>query len=307
MTSTVPRAFGLPAARDHLWGCALVMLSGLLWSFGGMAVRLAPEADGWQYMVYRAAGQVAAMALWSLCRGRGSALAAFLRAGPPVWLAAGFAALSSMTYVFALKTTTVADVVLIGSTAPLWTAGVAALLLRERPRLATGVAILLGLAGIAVMEGGGVRVGHPFGNLMALGAALGLAGYSVCLRFGRARDWEPAVFGFGLMALLAALAGVAASREPVVTAPLGMLSGFLHGFVLNGVGSTLYVHGARHVRAAEMTVLAQTETIGGPFWVWLVLGEVPPPATLAGGALILAAVLAGAGAGGRRAPPPATQ
>ena len=48
-------------------------------------------------------------------------------------------------------------------------------------------------------------------------------------------------------------------------------------------------------------VLAQTETIFGPIWVWLAFGETPASATLIGGAIILAAVvsMAASGAGPR--------
>lgn len=292
------------ATHGYLTGSLLVMASGLLWSFGGLAVRLAGEADGWQYMVYRAGGQVIATALFSLAQRRGSVLHRFVRAGPAVWLAAFCAATSAMTYVFALKTTTVANVALIGSTAPLWTAVMAAVLLGERIDRTTAVAVALGVAGIAVMERGEIAAGNLFGNVMALAAALGLAGYSTCLRGGGERDWEAAVFGFGLMALLAAVAGTLVLGEPLRTAPVGMAAGFTHGFLLNGVGSTLFVYGARHVPAAQMTILAQTETICGPLWVWLLLGEVPLPATLEGGALILLAIGLRATAGFTARPQP---
>ena len=57
-----------------------------------------------------------------------------------------------------------------------------------------------------------------------------------------------------------------------------------------GLGFALFLRGAPHVRPAQ-TVLAQTETIFGPIWVWLAFGETPASATLIGGAIILAAVV----------------
>ena len=64
----------------------------------------------------------------------------------------------------------------------------------------------------------------------------------------------------------------------------------------------LFLRGAPAVPAVGQTMLAQTETIFGPIWVWLLFGETPSATTLIGGAAILAAVVAMAlaGAGARR-------
>ena len=51
-----------------------------------------------------------------------------------------------------------------------------------------------------------------------------------------------------------------------------------------GLGFALFLRGAPHVPAAGQTVLAQTETIFGPIWVWLAFGETPAVTTLIGGA-----------------------
>jgi drug/metabolite transporter (DMT)-like permease len=45
------------------------------------------------------------------------------------------------------------------------------------------------------------------------------------------------------------------------------------------------------------------ETVLGPLWAWLLLGQAPAAATLGGGALIVAALLAHALPGMRRPPP----
>ena len=84
--------------------------------------------------------------------------------------------------------------------------------------------------------------------------------------------------------------------------PLEALSGFAAGFLLIGLGFTLFLRGAPMVPAVGQTMLAQTETIFGPVWVWLLFGETPAATTLIGGAVILAAVVAMAlaGAGPRR-------
>jgi drug/metabolite transporter (DMT)-like permease len=49
---------------------------------------------------------------------------------------------------------------------------------------------------------------------------------------------------------------------------------------------------ARHLRAAQVGLIALLETTLGPFWVWLVYSEEPGAATLLGGGIVLAALLA---------------
>jgi drug/metabolite transporter (DMT)-like permease len=71
------------------------------------------------------------------------------------------------------------------------------------------------------------------------------------------------------------------------------------GILQLGLGMMLYTRASRHVPAAELQLLATTELILAPLWVWIGVGEVPTRATLAGGALIFVAVLA-QGLGGWR-------
>jgi drug/metabolite transporter (DMT)-like permease len=44
------------------------------------------------------------------------------------------------------------------------------------------------------------------------------------------------------------------------------------------------------VPAPEVALLMLLETVLGPLWVWLGVGEEPPPATFLGGAIVLGAV-----------------
>lgn len=288
--------------RPYLLGCGLVLLAGLFWSFGGVTVRLAEHADAWQYMIYRALGQIAAMMLWGRVQGRPLAFGDLARSGPLLWTASCLVAGSAIAYVIALKMTLVANVMLLNATSPLWTAVFAAVLLRERFDKATVLAILIGAAGIAIMVQGDFGPGDLMGNAFGLVSALCFAFYSICLRVAGAQDREPVVLGFALVALTAALLGTLVQGHSPLVPPTDMAAGFVHGFVFMGVGMMLFVRSADTVPAAEMTILAQTETIFGPLWVWLVFGEVPLRTTLMGGGLILTAVVLKALAGVRRPP-----
>jgi drug/metabolite transporter (DMT)-like permease len=107
------------------------------------------------------------------------------------------------------------------------------------------------------------------------------------------------VLVYGLMASAFSAGACLARGDALVPSAAGALTAFAAGFLVMGLGFALFLRGAPHVPAAGQTVLAQTETIFGPVWVWLAFGETPAVTTLIGGAVILAAVvwMAAAGAG----------
>jgi drug/metabolite transporter (DMT)-like permease len=110
--------------------------------------------------------------------------------------------------------------------------------------------------------------------------------------------------GYGILSAAVSAAVCLSNGVTLAPPPLEALAGFGGGFLLMGLGFTLFLRGAPLVPAVGQTMLAQTETIFGPVWVWLLFGETPPLTTLIGGVVILVAVVAMALAGAGGAPPP---
>ena len=57
-----------------------------------------------------------------------------------------------------------------------------------------------------------------------------------------------------------------------------------------GAGFLLITLGTRYVPAGEVALLAQSEIVLAPIWVWVFVDEVPRNPTLLGGAIVLTAV-----------------
>ena len=72
------------------------------------------------------------------------------------------------------------------------------------------------------------------------------------------------------------------------------------GVFIVGSGLAFYTFGSKYVPAAELGLLALTEVVLGPVWVWLAVGETPEALALFGGAMVLAAVVFQSLAGWRR-------
>ena len=52
-----------------------------------------------------------------------------------------------------------------------------------------------------------------------------------------------------------------------------------------------YVLGPRYISSAEVGLMMLLETVLGPLWVWVVMGESPSGRTLTGGAIIISALI----------------
>jgi DME family drug/metabolite transporter len=288
------------ADAAYLRGVVMVMLAGVLWSLGGLLVRSMDGAGAWQILFVRSSAvalSVLAVLLW---RYRGECLRKIRAAGGLAVLAGALLGAGFCGFIFALLHTTVANAVFMLSATPFLTAVLGWLLLGESIRRGTWLAMLVVLVGIGVMVGGGIVAGAWLGNLMALLATAGFAGFAVALRRGRANDMLPAVLWAGLLS--AAVAG-AMAPDLAMTARDVALSAVMGVALITG-GMMLFTAGSRTVPSAELALLSLTEVVLGPLWVWLAYAEVPRPETLIGGAIVLAAIAGRALTGMRRKTPP---
>ena len=57
-----------------------------------------------------------------------------------------------------------------------------------------------------------------------------------------------------------------------------------------GLGCLLMTLAARHITAVEVSLLALLETILGPLWVWIGVGERPSDLAIVGGLVVVASL-----------------
>src|SRR5262249_22346743 len=126
------------------------------------------------------------------------------------------------------------------------------------------------------------------GDALALVTATAFAAATVVVRWHRAVPMPAAAAlaaGFGAVISLGPAAPSAASGRDLV-----LLALFGAGQL--GVGLLLFTTGARLIPVAEASLIAVLESVLGPVWVWLAIGERPGAFSLTGGALILLALVA---------------
>jgi len=195
-------------------------------------------------------------------------------------------------FMVAITMTTVANVLVTMAIAPLLTALVARVVLGQRLPLRTWAAIVVAGIGIGWMyarEVSGDNARNVLGTLVALCVPIAAATNWTLIQHSRnARDVDllPAVL-------------IGATISALVTLPLAMpfaasahdlaLLGLL-GVVQLAIPCLMSVAAARHLSAAEASLLALLEVVFGVAWAWLGANEAPAPHVLGGGALVLGAL-----------------
>jgi drug/metabolite transporter (DMT)-like permease len=282
--------------KQYRLGVVYIVGATVAWSSAGLIARLVDTPPG-TTLFWRSCFAL----LFILCQialtQRGGMRAAFRGIGVAgVVMAASFAA-SMATFINARVYMRVANVLVFQAASPFFAALIAWVWIGERPRQPTLLAVGLSLIGVAIMVAGAVGPNDLFGD--ALSAVMALS-FALTIVLARARPGMPmgAVTALA-MVMMAAMSLPWADLTPS-RSDLALLAAF--GIGQMGVGSLLFTAGAKWVPAADAGLLSVLETVLGPLWVWLAVGEQPDNGVLAGGGLVvLAVVMAGIAEQRRRA------
>jgi drug/metabolite transporter (DMT)-like permease len=204
------------------------------------------------------------------------------------WLAAVFLACSTTCFVFSLEHTHAANTLVIIATSPLIAAILSQAFLKERVPLVTWAAIAVATLGVLLSLSDGLGRGSLKGELFAGVSAVSMACHFTTLRWWKSEYGPLSIWGAGLVAAILALPFAESLRVP--SADIGWV--VLLGLVLLPTAFGLMAVGPRYLPAPEVGLLLLGETVLGPVWVWMAVGEEPGKATLGGGALVIVTLAA---------------
>ncbi len=259
-------------------GRLLIAGAALLWSSGGLAIKLVPLP---------AAGVAFWRSLLTVVF-----LVLVLRPGVERWRRASWTtaviyALMILSFISATKMTTAANAIFLQYTAPLYVLLFAPLLLKEPFRKADAVTLVAALFGMTLFFVGRLEAGALAGNVVGVLSGVFFGGVILFLRRDTSRDAMASVLLGNLLTV--ALAYPLARGHLALDAKGAALVGFL-GVVQMGISYLLYVRGLSAVPAAEASLLSMIEPVLSPIWVFIGIGERPTPWALLGGAIVLLSV-----------------
>jgi drug/metabolite transporter (DMT)-like permease len=191
--------------------------------------------------------------------------------------------ITNITFVVSIQNTNVANTLVMIAMAPMLSAVLGAIFLKEIPERKTWVAILITFFAAVYIFYDSLQLGNIYGDILGLITALGLAVGAVTIRSAKKKNLVPAaVVGKMFVALFAMffIETYALVEQDLIIVPLMCIMCVAIPFVLVTIAP-------RFIPAAEVNLFFLLETIIGPVWVWMVIKEQPSIETIQGGLVII--------------------
>ncbi len=274
--------------RNHRNAVLLLCFCALLWSTAGVITRQLERAESFEVTFWRSLFCVFGVGGVLALRHGGNPLKPIIAMGKAGLISGLMWAVMFTCFMVALTSTTVANVLLVSSLSPLFAALLAWMVLGERIRTKTWLAIAVAGFGIWWMVRDGVSSEGIAGMLIALGVPIAAAINLVVLRKMQAQvDLGPAVLLGGLLSCAATLPAAwplsATPNDLAILAFLGLFQLALPCVLMVGV--------AKHLAPQEIALIALLEIVLGSLFAWAGAGEALSVATLQGGAVVLVALI----------------
>jgi drug/metabolite transporter (DMT)-like permease len=277
---------------SHQRAVLLMLVVTLLWSTAGVVTRHLEHARSFEVTFWRSFFTVLSLlVILPVFQGRG-VFARMRGSGSALWIS-GLCWSGMFTFfMVAIMLTTVANVLVTMSLAPLLTALGARIFIGHRITLRTWVAIVVAGCGIGYMYGSQLSQGVSLaGTLVALCVPIaGAANWTVTQHAhaqGKDIDMIPAVL---IGAVISSVATLPLSFPFQATAhDVGLLAGL--GLFQLAVPCVLVVICTRVLKAPEVALLGLLEVIFGILLAWAGAGEVPGRDVLVGGSLVIGALV----------------
>ncbi|MBX7055410.1 MAG: DMT family transporter [Pyrinomonadaceae bacterium] len=261
-----------------------VLIAVLLWSTGGVFIKLATNLDSYQVTFFRSL--LAGITVLVVTRRNGLRINVFGIMASIIYAALLF------LFVWATKHTTAANAIFLQYTAPIYILILAPFVIGEKFHLRDLATVIFCIAGMSLFFVGDLTIGDYQGNIAALGSGIFLGLYIMLLKHPRAIGMNSVItviYGNFLLALLTLPSGIA-SFATITWLDFGAVA-FLGIFQI-GISYILFIKGVRGgTRPLDASIIGFIEPLLNPVWVFLFVGETPSKWALLGGSIIIATVV----------------
>jgi len=195
-------------------------------------------------------------------------------------------AICNITFLVSIQNTNVANTLVMVAMAPMISAILGGIFLKEVPDKKTWLAILITFFSAIYIFYDSIQLGNFFGDFMGLVTATGLAVNAVLVRSAKDRDLLPsAVLGKLCVAIFAFffVESFDLAGNDMIYIPLMCVLCVAIPFVLVTIAP-------RFIPAEEVNLFFLLETIIGPIWVWMIIKEQPSMETVQGGIIIIVTI-----------------
>ena len=281
--------------KDAKVAIPVVLIAGLLWSFGPYVVRHIDNAQQvpWQYLFTRGIVIFTILNLFLYLEEGNQFFENYKKIGISGLVGGVGLGIAMITFIYSITNTSAAVTLLCLAAMPFITALLGFMFLKEEISINVWVAIAIAAIGILVMAIDNTGKNTILGFIFGMISSIGFSVFSVTLR------WKKDTPKFTTVAVAGLFCALVSAFMLTINDLTFLSSGKNHAlFATHGtlvcLGLILYSIGSKHIPAAELTLLSLTEVIGGIFWVWIpILGinEIPSQGTIIGGFLIFLSIV----------------
>jgi len=263
-------------------GSLLAFIAVMLITPDSIFIRLS-NIETWGMLFYRGAIPFVVVLIGLIFFYKNNLFKALVNIGyPGIFYVISFS-ICNITFIISIQNTNVANTLVMIAMAPMLSAILGSIFLKEIPDRKTWIAIIITLLSVTYIFHDSMEMGNFYGDLFGIITSFGLACNAVIARFAKNRDLVPsAVIGKLCVAIFAFffVDSFSLIGSDLIIVPLMCVMCVAIPFVLVTIAP-------RFIPAEEVNLFFLLETIIGPFWVWLVIQEQPSLETIQGGAVII--------------------
>ena len=263
-------------------GSLLAFVAVMLITPDSIFIRLS-NIETWGMLFYRGAIPFVVVLIGLIFFYKNNLLKALVGIGyPGIFYVISFS-ICNITFIISIQNTNVANTLVMIAMAPMLSAILGSIFLKEVPDQKTWIAIIITLISVTYIFHDSMEMGNFYGDLFGLITAFGLACNAVIARYAKNRDLVPsAVIGKLCVAVFAFffVDSFSLVGTDLIIVPIMCIMCVAIPFVLVTIAP-------RFIPAEEVNLFFLLETIIGPFWVWMVIKEQPSIETIQGGTIII--------------------
>ena len=266
--------------ENKQFGPLFILIAAILWSFGGVCVKLIP----WSGISISAVRGLIACVVIGLYR-----KSFRVHITKAVLLAAVCTMLTTVLFMMANKLTTSANAIVLQYTSPAFIILFSYLFLKQIPKKLDIIAVIGTLIGVSLFFVDQMATGKYLGDMIAIGSGVCFAGVFFANKLPNANPIDSAFLG-NMMSLLL-LPFLFFDKAIQTTSPQTLLVILFMGVVQLGMGYIFFSIGIKHTSAITSSIVATMEPILNPIWVFLMVGEFPKPLSLIGCGIVLLTIV----------------
>lgn len=264
---------------EHSKGLLFVLTAALLWSTGGLFIKLI-SFSAMQLSFFRCA--IAALTFALIFKKRILLINKLSITNSVIY------AVVLISFVIATKTTTAANAIFLQATAPIYVLIFEPILTKIKYDRVNIITVGVCIVGMILFFVGKLEPGHLEGNLVALISGITFAAFFLGMKRNDQQYQQSSIFWGNIIVALVCIPFLA-SLEMITFSDIWMVS-FLGVFQI-AIAYAFFASGLKRIIAVEASIISMVEPVLNPVWVLIGYGEVPSSYSILGGLIILGAII----------------